>query len=95
MQFEETELWEIIIPSEDKGSLTTWYHVIKSQISGITFIKNAYGYWKDQQEENHIVQIACSEEVFKKVLEKTCEHYIQECVMGYKVSNKCIMGYKE
>lgn len=94
MLFEETELWEILLPG-NKGSINTWYSVILNQVPGVTFPITPTNDHTPNQEEYMLVTLACNGETFKKVLEKTADHYSIKSIIGHRVSNVCLIGYEE
>lgn len=95
MTYEETYLWELILPTE-RGSLDTWKAVVAGKITGFTIVSHELpGMWGINEEISMALRIACSEKVIKEILSITADHFIQECVMCHKVSNQAIMGYRE
>lgn len=93
MNFEETQLWEIVIPGHIAYSV--WYEKIKHLVSGYMILhSDMKGYWKSVQENSRVFRIACTEESIKLICEITAEEFDEECVMCYRVSNYCLMGYK-
>lgn len=90
MRYEETEYWKVIIPAT--GTIDTWKAVIEGKVTGFSEMLPEYG---ENTEQKNVVVIACSEEVIKKILDATAKHFIQKCVVCYRISNKCIIGYNE
>lgn len=99
MIYIETELWEILIPSQKKEEWENFFNIINT--SGITFVDLLFnGLWKNNKNEiisgKHVlIRIACSEEKIKEIMKIVSELYNQEEVLCYKISNKCFIGEKE
>lgn len=96
MRFEEVELWEIMLPSHIEYSV--WYeHIQPLLIDGglIFYNDNLKGYWKSVSEHSRVFRIAATEDSIKKICELTALRFKEECVMAYRVSNKCLMGYTD
>lgn len=94
MRFEETQLWEIVIPGHI--AYTVWYEKIKHLITGhMVFNDSIKGYWKTTPEDSRVFRIACDEQIIKWICEITAEDFNEDCILCYRISNHCLLGYKE
>lgn len=91
-------LWEILVPTirNDKPVRTRYHKVwdekVKKISGGLTILKPAQGRWVsptgDHVNERMIpVRIACTEEEIEEIMAITIDHYDQEEVMAYRVSD--------
>jgi hypothetical protein len=101
-------LWEILVPTTMNnpsnpcriGHHREWDKRVRKISGGLTILEPAKGQWIDAEtktlyEERVIpVRIACSEEEINKIIDMTIQHYRQEAVMAYLVSEKVIIRRK-
>ena len=92
------ELWEILVPTiMDEKPVRTRYHKnwddkVRKISGGLTILKPAKGQWVSPSgklfDERMIpVRIACTEKQIEKIMDITLQHYRQEEVMAYRVSD--------
>jgi len=93
-----TTLWEILVPTIiDKKPVRTRYHKvwdekIRSISGGLTILKPAKGQWISPSgqlfaERMIPVRISCSENDIEKIMAVTLDHYKQETIMAYRISD--------
>lgn len=101
-------LWEILVPTTMNnppsfvrvGHHREWDKRVRKISGGLTILEPAKGQWIDSEtmilyEERVIpVRIACSEEEINQIVDITLQHYRQEAVMAYKISDKVIIRRK-
>ena len=99
------KLWEILVPASSPEKEFTYEHhkkwdsYVKSLAGGLTILKPAKGEWISPDGKLFIdrvipVRIKCKEKHIKKIIKFTIQHYDQEAVMAYKVSDKVILIHK-
>lgn len=99
------KLWEILVPASSKEQEfkfehhKMWDEYVKSLAGGLTVLKTGKGQWispdgKLFKDRVIPVRIMCKKKQIKKIIKFTIEHYNQEAVLAYKVSNKVILTYK-
>ena len=103
----KTELWEILVPaSNNKDQNFTydhhkeWDEFVKDLTGGVTILKTAKGQWVSPDGELFIdrmipCRIACSWEELSVIIDFTIEHYSQEAVMAYKVSDDVVIRHRK
>ena len=90
-------LWTILVPTERKKSNGVkagfkfehhkdWDAHVISITGGVTIHKGAIGYWGQLRERVIPCNIACTEEQIIGIAQFTKEHYQQEAVMFWKIS---------
>ena len=95
-------LWEILVPATAKGEISVEYHKIwdahvEKITGGLTINKKARGRWINPEtgeafvEEMIPVRIYCTKYEIKKIAEITMEHYKQEAVMYYMISDNIVI----
>jgi len=75
-----------------------WDQYVKDLAGGLTILRSAVGYWNPEKKkmcfpvrERMIpVRIVCDEETIQKIAKFTLEHYRQEEVLAYKISDEVI-----
>ena len=96
------ELWEMLIPLVfNNGEPITddyhekWYQKVRDLAGGLTIYPIAVeGQWVNPNTHNLYIErmvpvrIACDYATIHKIADLTVEHYAQEVVMFYKVSDK-------
>lgn len=101
-------MWEILVPTvkpntESKKFFTTKYHkkwdiLVNAITGGLTIMTPAKGQWLSPHgisfEERMIpVRLIATRSQIEKVLNITIEHYFQEAVLCYKISDEVILKY--
>jgi len=97
-------LWEIIVPAVDNDENEfsiehhkVWDREVQKIIGGLTILKAAKGMWTSPMsgmvfiEAIIPVRIYCTITDVKKVAKFTVNHYDQEAIMLYKVSDTILM----
>ena len=99
-------MWEILVPaSNNKDQKFTYEHhkvwdaFVKQITDGVTIMKTAKGEWVSPIGRLHIdrmipCRIICNEKQIIKIIDFTIEHYDQEAILAYKVSDNVIMRHK-
>lgn len=102
----EEELWEILVPAsnnkEKKFSYEhhkEWDAFVKKITGGVTIMKTAKGQWLSPTGKLYIdrmipCRIVCNQEQMNEIINFTIDHYEQEAVLAYKISNNVILRYK-
>ena len=102
----KTELWEILVPaSNNKDKEFTYEHhkawdeFVKNLTGGVTIMKTAKGQWinpKGELYKDRMIpcRIICTKEQIIKIIDFTIEHYDQEAVLAFKISDDVILRYK-
>ena len=100
------ELWEILVPaSNNKDKKFSYEHhkawdaFVKQITGGVTIMKTAKGQWVSPHGQLYVdrmipCRIVCNEEQMNKIINFTIDHYDQEAVLAYKISNNVILRYK-
>lgn len=99
---EISQLWEILVPHRiGRKTVQVPYHREWDQkvveiAGGLTLMRAAKGRWvspatgKEHKELMIPVRIACSEEQIVEIARLTLQHYEQECVMCFLISEKVL-----
>lgn len=101
-----SELWEILVPASNNDEKFTYEHhkvwdaFVKKITGGITIMKTAKGEWVSPNGKVYVdrmipCRIVCNEEQISEIVDFTIEHYSQEAVLAYKISNNVILRYKK
>ena len=101
MNMMEKSVWEIYVPVSDNkgvdfsiGHHKIWDKKVTESAGGLTIFKRSRGLWESQmtgkvfQERVIPVRIVCDYDTIQYIAEFTKEHYNQESVMFYLVSEK-------
>ncbi len=100
------ELWEILVPaSNNKDQKFTYEHhkkwdtFVKEVTGGVTVMKTAKGEWVSPTGKLYVdrmipCRIVCNEEQISEIIDFTIEHYNQEAILAYKISNNVILRHK-
>jgi len=107
----KTELWEILVPASsnknEAGALKftyehhkEWDEFVKDISGGLTIMKTAKGEWispsgKLYTDRTIPCRIVCTEEQISEIIDFTIEHYSQEAVLAYKISDDVILRHKK
>ena len=102
------KLWEILVPVFDEKYKVEWsiqYHHewdqhVRKIAGGLTINKRARGIWTNPtgkifQEKVIPVRIFCSKEEIEEIVDFTIEHYEQEAVMCYMISDTIFIKYRK
>ncbi len=98
-------MWEILVPAsnrKDKFSYDhhkAWDAFVNQFSNGMTVLRGAKGEW--QAPDGTIcndrmipIRIICTEEEIRKIIRFTIEHYNQEAVLAYQLSDNIILEHK-
>ena len=100
-----TDLWEILIPTmmiSRHGFHTNpsavqethhrdWDRQVAKITKGLTLLPRVRGKWEDSLEHSIPVRIACTADEMKQVADITMEHYNQDAVIYWRVSDSVII----
>jgi hypothetical protein len=97
----QKRVWRIMVPQADNRERRfsarhhlNWQHTVINISGGWTIHEPARGAWKDdgevQFEKMRPVDIVCTAEQIKEIVEMTAHHYMQIEVLAYEVSNNII-----
>jgi hypothetical protein len=101
-----SELWEVLVPRVLNTGVQIplshhqrWDENVRKIAGGLTILKTAKGVWESPdgkifREEMIPVRISCTEEQIEQIIVLTIEHYDQEAVMAYRVSDKVIIRHR-
>lgn len=101
------KLFEILVPTiygDTEKPIRTRHHKnwdkrVMALSGGLTILSPGKGVWiyegKEYLERVIPVRIMCTDEVMKKVVQITIEHYRQKAVMYYVLSTECHMVYSK
>jgi len=98
------KLYEILVPASNRHEKFSYEHhkewdaFVTEITGGITIMKSAKGEWfnpngKLYQDRIIPCRIACTREEINKIIEFTIEHYNQDAVMAYCISEEVIIKY--
>lgn len=96
------KLWEILVPTvmNEKPVRTKhhreWDKMVRKLSGGLSIIEPIKGQWVDDEgdtiEERMIpVRVVASNTAISRILEFTLNHYNQQAVMCYKISDEAII----
>lgn len=96
------KMWEILVPASSKELEFTydhhkqWDEFVISISGGITIMKTARGQWISPdnirfRDRMIPVRIKCSKRQIRRIVDFTINHYQQEAVLAYKVSDDVIL----
>ncbi|MFA5366589.1 MAG: hypothetical protein WC333_01785 [Dehalococcoidia bacterium] len=100
------ELWEILVPSFSNGGEKfplehhkKWDAFVKKIAKGVTIMKTAKGEWVSPTGQVYMdrmipCRIICNESQMDKIIDFTIEHYDQEAVLAYKISDNVILRHR-
>lgn len=101
-----SELWEILVPASNNKDQNfsyeqhkEWDAFVKKITGGLTIMKTAKGEWVSPTGKLYVdrmipCRIVCSEEQISEIIDFTIEHYNQEAVLAYKISENVILKFK-
>lgn len=94
----ETELWEILVPTSTplksilrKSFHQAWDRKVSKISKGLTLLPKVYGKWIDSKEQSIPVRIACTKDQIREIAKITIDHYNQEAVLYWKISDCAII----
>jgi|SRR6185369_12758088 len=99
-------LWEILVPCEMNGRPARtrhhkgWDEKIRRISGGLTVYKPGRGQWVNSEGTLHEdrvipVRVCCTESELNKILDITLEHYNQEAIFAYLVSERVIIKERD
>jgi hypothetical protein len=97
-------LWEILVPTVVGDCPVKvrhhreWDRQVRRISGGLTILKPAIGQWMGPEGELFLermipVRIACTEAEIEKIIRITLNHYHQQAVIAYLVSERVIIRY--
>jgi hypothetical protein len=100
-----TKMWEILVPASNKELEFTYEHhkawdeFVIAVSGGITIMRTGKGQWVSPnnvrfKDRMIPVRIKCTRKQINKIINFTIDHYRQEAVIAYKVSNDVILKHK-
>ena len=104
MAHEPRDLYEILVPCQwnDGEPVRTkhhreWDRRVRKIAGGLTILRPCKGQWvhEDNLYEDRVipVRIFCTQDQIEQIGRITIEHYEQEAVMFYQLSNWCMIAY--
>lgn len=98
-------MWEILVPASWRKTRFTYEHhkewdaYVKEIAGGLTVYRGVKGEWISPSGELFKdrmipVRVACAEEDIHKIIDFTINHYNQEAVLAYKVSEQVIIKHR-
>jgi hypothetical protein len=99
-------LWEILVPATracgtpiEVAHHHAWDAFVQERAGGMTLYKPTRGTWVDSgrviTEPMIPVRILCSESIISEIVDFTIEHYEQEAVLAYRVSECIILRHRD
>lgn len=97
------QLWEILVPAADSDGERIpveyhqmWDQMIRARCGGLTILKTAKGQWVDPSGRLYAepmipVRVACLPEQIGELLDLTIDHYRQQAVMAYRLSEQVLI----
>lgn len=96
------KMWEILVPASNKNTEFTYEHhkvwdeFVISISGGITVMKTVKGEWVSPtnmrfKDRMIPVRIKCTKKQIRKIIKFTLNHYKQDAVLAYKVSDDVIL----
>lgn len=103
---DKKRMWEVLVPASGKDQDFSYEHhkmwdeYVKSLAGGLTILKTGKGEWVSPDGKLFMdrvipVRIMCKKKHIKKIIKYTIDHYNQEAVLAYKVSNKVILTHRK
>src|SRR3989338_2226118 len=99
-------LWEIFVPAHSNDGKEypmehhySWDAKVRGISGGLTILKTAKGQWTSPDGKIFFdkmipVRIFCTEEEIDKIIQLSIDHYGQEAVLAYEVSDNVKFVYK-
>lgn len=101
------QIWEILVPySNNKGEKFVmkhhkeWDAFVKKLTGGITILRTSKGEWISPSGQLYAermipCRIMCTEDQIDKIVDFTIDHYKQEAVIWYKISDEVFLRHKK
>jgi len=100
------KLYEILVPASGPGAKFMYEHhkrwdsFVSALAGGVTVMKAAKGEWYSPSGvlyKDRIIpcKVACTEKQLYQIIDFTIEHYDQEAVMAYLISEEVIIKHRE
>jgi len=101
------QLWEILVPASNNKGLhfsykhhKEWDEFVKNITDGLTIMKTAKGQWTNPIGKVYIdkmipCRIICTQEQINQIIDFTLEHYNQEAILAYLISETVILRYRK
>lgn len=101
------KLYEILVPASNNKDMKfsyehhkQWDAFVMGVAKGVTILKTGKGQWvspdgKLYKDKIIPCRIACTPEQIDKIIDFTIEHYKQEAVMAYCISEEVIIKHKD
>lgn len=95
--------WEILVPAYSNNGKKysvnyhhSWDRDVRKYTGGMTILRSAKGHWTNSKGKTFIermipVRIYCTKSQIEKIIDLTLEHYNQEAVMAYEISQNVII----
>lgn len=97
----KVELWEILVPTSTpkkdrlrKNFHQAWDKKVSKISKGLTLLPKVYGKWVDSKEQSIPVRVACTKEQMEEIAKITIDHYDQEAVLYWRVSDYAVIYEK-
>lgn len=97
-------LWEILVPKYlpsgveiDMDHHHQWDDFVLPLSQGLTIMRSAKGFWSSPRFGDLVVErmipvrLICSRKEIEQIVDFTKQHYEQEAVMAYKISDEVII----
>ena len=100
-------MWEILVPAYDnKGKYFSYEHhkawdeFVKNLTGGLTIMKTAKGQWMSSSGELYTdkmipCRIVCTKKQINVIIDFTIEHYNQEAVLAFRISDFVILRHRD
>jgi hypothetical protein len=100
------EMWEILVPAHNNAGWKyplehhkMWDDFVKKMTGGVTIMKTTKGQWVSPVGWVYLdkmipCRILCNKDQIDSIIDFTLEHYDQEAVMAYKISDDVILRYR-
>lgn len=96
------ELWEILVPTSMPGKdrlrrshHEAWDRKVSKISSGLTLLPKVFGKWIDSKEQSIPVRIACTAAQMMQIGRITIDHYQQDAVLYWRVSDYAVILTKD
>lgn len=100
------KMWEILVPASNKTQEFTydhhkaWDEFVIHVSGGITIMKTVKGEWVSPdnvrfKDRMIPVRVKCTRKQMQRIIKFTINHYQQEAVLAYKLSDEVILRSKE
>lgn len=104
-QNNKSQLWEILVPASSKNLEFTYEHhkawdeYVKSLAGGLTIMRTVKGEWINSDGILYLdrmipVRIKCKRDDINKIIDFTINHYKQEAVFAYLLSDEILLVHR-